>query len=267
MSGNALHGGAPGAPGAARALHDVPRRAVPGARGGEPGMPIRGIVNTAHALAWHAMRQEVVANNLANANTDAFKADRLVARLEADTGFPLPVRHVDLQQGSFRDTGRALDVALDGPGFLVVETAAGERLTRGGSLALDADGRLVDAHGDPVLDEHGPVVALGAELVVEPDGTVLVDGAAAGRLRLVVPDDPQALLKEGAGRFVAGGPVHAAGPDTVRVRQGSVEEPNLDALLSMVDLITIQRAYLSNLDALRAMDGVLGVIAGEVGKV
>lgn len=230
-------------------------------------MPIRGIVNTAHALSYHALRQEVTANNVANANTDAFKGDRLVARLLPDRGHPVPVRSTDLAQGRIRDTGRPLDLALEGAGYLVVHTEGGERLTRGGSLRLDAGGRLIDAEGDPVLGIGGPLALHGAEIEIEPDGEVMVDGATAGRLRVVTVDEPGTLLKEGAGRFVAPGTVRPAEPEVVRVRQGGVEDPNVDGLLSMVDLVTIQRAYVSNLDALRAMDGVLGVIAGDVGRV
>jgi flagellar basal body rod protein FlgG len=178
----------------------------------------------------------------------------------------VPVRGLDLQQGVFRETGRPLDVGLDGPGFLVVKTERGERLTRGGSMRLDAQGFLTDQHGNPVLGQGGPMILNGAEVEVQADGTVLVDGAAAGRLRIETVDDPATLLKEGSGLYVPATPTRPVAEETTRARQGAVEEPNVDPLLSMVDLITIQRAYAANVDALKAMDSVLGVITTEVGK-
>lgn len=230
-------------------------------------MPLRGILDTARSLSFYLRWQEVTANNLANTNTDAFKADRLAAVRSAGEQHATPLERTDLQQGAFHDTGRPLDVALDGPGFFVVHTARGDRLTRGGSLKLDSNGQLVDSHGDPILGDDGPLTLTGAAVEVRSDGSVLVDGTAAGQLRVVTVADPQTLLKEGFGRFVPKGPVEDVAEGATRVRQGAIEEPNMDPLLSMVDMITIQRAYAANVDALKAMDGVLATVTGEVGRV
>ncbi len=230
-------------------------------------MPIQGILNTAHTLSLYQRWQEITANNVANANTDAFKVDRLTAVQVPGSERPVPVQTTDLQQGAFRETGRPLDVALDGPGFLVVRTPQGERLTRGGSLHLDPDGWLVDGQGAPVLGDQGPLALSGSSIEVKGDGSLLVDGAVAGRLRLAEVADPNALVKEGFGRYATSSPLHPAADGAVRVRQGTIEEPNFDPLMSMVDLVTIQRAYAANADALRAIDGVLGTVVNEVGKV
>jgi flagellar basal-body rod protein FlgF len=238
-------------------------------RGGalEDRMPIKGILNTAHALSFYTRRQEVQANNLANASSDGFKADRVFAHATNGSPYPVPVQDVDMQQGAFRETARPLDISLDGPGFFVVDTPAGERLTRGGSFALDSAGRLTDGSGNLVLGtEDGPLLVQGGTVEIHADGELTVDGAHAGRLRIVEPEQPGQLLKEGLGRFVAGGPLRAAGAET-RVRQGAVEDANLDPTLAMVDLVTIQRAFSANMDALKAMDGVLGSITNDVGKV
>lgn len=228
-------------------------------------MPIHGIIRTAHALGFYEKLQEVTANNLANANTDAFKAHRLTAQLKPGGEHAVPVESLDLQQGAMRDTGRALDVALEGRGFLVVKTGNGERLFRGGSLRLDAGGRLVTPEGDPVLGDDGPLVLQGSDVQVQRDGTVIVDDTIAGKLRLVDVDRPSALLKEGGGRYRTEEDPHAAG-DACTVRQGSLEDANLDPILSMVDLVAIQRAYSANVDCMKCLDGVLGTITNEVGK-
>ena len=230
-------------------------------------MSVDSMVNTARSMSYYLRLQEVTADNLANANTDAFKAARLAAHAEPGSTHPVPVQEMDLQQGRFRETGRPLDLSLEGPGFFVVQTEAGERLTRGGSLRLDGTGRLTDLHGNPVLGESGALVLYGSEVQVHPDGTVTVDDALVDRLRIENVQDPSTLRKEGSGRFVPDGPLQSVSSDETQVRQGLIEEANLDPLLSTVDLITIQRAYAANADALRAMDSVLGVVTSDVGKV
>lgn len=229
-------------------------------------MPLKGILNTAHALSFYTRRQEVTANNLANAGSDGFKADRVLGHAIGGSPYPVPVQDTDLRQGAFRETSRPLDLALDGPGFFVVSTPRGERLTRGGSFSLDAAGRLTDGAGDLVQGVEGPLLVQGGRVEIQGDGQVTVDGALAGRLRIVEPEQPGRLLKEGLGRYVPEGPLRAAGTGT-SLRQGAVEDANVEPLLTMVDLVTIQRAFAANMDALKAMDGVLGTITNEVGKV
>ena len=230
-------------------------------------MPLQGILNSARTLAFYARRQEVTANNLANASSDAFKADRVLAHALPGTSTPVAVQDTDLRQGPFRETARSLDLALDGPGFFVVQTAQGERLTRGGSFRLDTAGRLADSEGNLVLGDGGPLLLEGSKVEVQGDGTVAVDGQSAGRLRIVDVEDPARLTKEGFGRYAPGGEVRPVDEDATHVRQGAVEEANLDPLQSMVDLVTIQRAFAANVDALKAMDSVLGAVTNEVGRV
>ena len=216
-------------------------------------------------MSYYTRMQEVVTNNIANSSTEGFKADRITAHLMGNAPHPMPFETTDMRQGAFRETGRALDLSLDGPGFFVVQSPHGERLVRGGSFRLSPDGTLTDGRGNPVLGTHGPLVLNGSSVEVRNNGTVLVDGTPVGDLR-VEDADPSALAKEGANAYVSTGPRRSAGVATL-VRQGSVEEPNLDPIASMVDLVTIQRAYAANVDAMRAMDGVLSTVTGELGRL
>ncbi|MCC6652505.1 MAG: flagellar hook basal-body protein [Candidatus Eisenbacteria bacterium] len=229
-------------------------------------MPLQGILNTARSLSYYMRKQEVTANNLANSRSDAFKADRIRAERVSGAVFPVPVQDLDLQQGTFRETARPLDLSLDGGGFFVVDTPQGERLTRGGSFRLDSVGHLTDSQGHRVMGADGPLLLQGGTVEVHGDGSIVVDGSNAGRLRIVDVADPTQLRKEGFGRFTTTAVPAAVDPNVTRVRQGAVEEANLDPLLSMVDLVTIQRAFTANMDALRAMDSVLGAVSNEVGK-
>jgi flagellar basal-body rod protein FlgG len=223
------------------------------------------IMTSARTLGYYTRLQEVTANNLANVSSDAYKGDRITAQSLGGDSAPTPVHTLDLRQGTLRDTTRPLDVALAGEGFLVVRTAQGERLTRGGSLEVSRDGFLVDRHGDLLLGEDGPLHVAGQELVLEADGTVVVDGARAGRLRLETVADASLLRKEGEGRFAA--LAKTLGAPGVQLRQRAIEDANVSPLLGTVDLIMIQRAYAANTEALRTMDGVLGTVTGDIGRV
>jgi flagellar basal body rod protein FlgG len=231
-------------------------------------MGLNAIKSTAQTLGYYTRLQALTANNLANSDTDGFKADTMAARLVGTATYPVPVTRIDLSQGTLQQTGRTLDVAMDGPGFLVLQTPEGERLSRGGSLALDAANRLADRHGNLVLGENGPIqvpIRYGA-LEIQADGDVVVDGTRIDRLRRETVDEPTALLKEGAGRFLASQPTRPADATTM-LRQGSIEESNQDTLRGVVDLVTIQRAYAANVDSLKALDSVLSTVVNEVGKV
>src|SRR5450631_2215038 len=179
-------------------------------------------------------QMDVVANNVANVNTNGYKADHSLfeeyLRSGAQEGnFAAPDRRVSfvLDNGTFKDftqgpteqTKNPLDIAIDGGGFLVVQTAAGERYTRDGGLQLNGQGQLVTAAGNPVLGTAGPIVfqPTDHDVNVTPDGTITVQEGSShtdslrGKLRLVSFPDAQKLLKEGANLYSAG--QGAAQPD------------------------------------------------------
>jgi flagellar basal-body rod protein FlgF len=230
-------------------------------------VPSGGIAGLARTLSYYTRLHEVTASNLANAASEGFKADRITAALDPVGVFPVPVQKLDLSQGPLRTTGRALDIALQGDGFLVVRTASGERLIRGGSLELDGAGLLTDRHGNPVLDSDGKVVALPpGEVVIDSGGTIHVAGSAVARLKLVTAS-PGQLRKEGHNRFVSDGETQPVAEGSVRVHQGQLEDANVDTLSGMVDLVLMQRAYTASVEALRTMDGVLASVTSDVARI
>jgi flagellar basal-body rod protein FlgF len=228
--------------------------------------PLDGILRAARTLSYYGRRQEVTANNLANVNTAGFKMDRITAQRPSDLTHPIPVEAMDLSQGALRMTGRPLDVALEGDGFLVLETEHGERLGRGGSLRLDGAGQLVAEDGVPVVGDNGPIVVTGSAVTIDPEGQVSSDGQVVDRLRLVRPSEDAVLVKEGAGRFRLQQGELVEVPE-LRVRQGHLEEPNIDSVGGMISLVTIQRAYGSAATALKTMDGVLGSVTTDVARL
>src|SRR5688500_8860059 len=131
-----------------------------------------GLTAAASALRYWERRQEVASNNLANVSTDCFKGERVFGQMFGDA-MTAAQTATDLRNGTLRQTHNPLDVAIVGDGFLVVDTPAGERFTRGGSLGLDPERRLVDAGGRPVLGEAGPDGVAGP--IVVPPGAVSID--------------------------------------------------------------------------------------------
>jgi flagellar basal-body rod protein FlgF len=211
-------------------------------------------------------QMDAVANNVANINTNGFKADRPLfeeyLRSPAhEDNFVRSDRRVSFVQdrGTFKDfaagnneqTRNPLDVAIDGKGFLVVQTPAGERYTRDGNLQINNQGQLVTQRGYPVLGGSGPIVfqQTDKQINIATDGNVTVlEGtnridSVRGKLRIVSFADPQQLVKDGGNLFSAGQGV-APQPDTTsRVNQGFVEKSNVNSVFEMSRLVEITRTY------------------------
>jgi flagellar basal-body rod protein FlgF len=211
-------------------------------------------------------QMDVVANNVANVNTNGFKADRSLfeqfLRSPAhEDNFQRPDRQVAFVQdrGTFKDfatgasemTKNPLDVAIDGKGFLVVQTPAGERYTRDGNLQINNQGQLVTQSGYPVMGGSGPIVfqQTDKQITIAPDGNVTVlEGSnridsVRGKLRIVSFADAQKLVKDGGNLYSAGQGVAPLPDTTSRVNQGYVEKSNVNSVTEMSRMIEITRAY------------------------
>ncbi len=220
----------------------------------------------ARAFHYWDRRQEAVAHNLANASTPGFKGERVFARLLEGVGVE-PLGSTDLRPGAMTGTGRPLDLALDGEGFLVVETPEGERLTRGGSFQLDPFRGVVDAQGNPLLGDSGPIVLPEGDLEVTPQGEIRVDGSIVATLRVERLDRGAALHREGGMRFRVEGRTTPLPVGEAKVRQGHLEESNVDPVGALVEMIEIQRAYSALQRSVLVVDGVMDRISNDLGRV
>jgi flagellar basal body rod protein FlgG len=217
------------------------------------------------AFHYWERRQEAVAHNLANASTPGFKGERVFASLLSGNVQPASV--TNFQEGALQSTGRPMDLALEGEGFLVLRTPEGERLVRGGSFQLDSDRQVVDAHGNYLLGDSGPMALPEGDYEITPAGVVKVDDVPVATLRIVLPRENTPMQREGGVRFRSedlGRPVEEG---TVKVHQGHLEESNVDPVDAMVEMIEIQRAYAAIQRSVMVMDGVLGRISNDLGKV
>jgi flagellar basal-body rod protein FlgF len=204
-------------------------------------------------------RMDVAANNLANVSTSGFKADTLLLE-EADATSahadedPRQIRFVrdigimhGMEQGPIAMTGNALDVAIEGEGFFMVEGFNGEpQYTRDGAFSIAGDGRLVSSDGRAVLNSGGAPIVLdpqGESPSIGRDGVIRVAGVEAGRIGVVSFAAPGALTKVGDNLWDAQG--QQPGDFEGVVVQGALEGSNVRPVLELTRLIEISRAYAS----------------------
>lgn len=219
---------------------------------------------------------DVTSNNVANAGTSGFKASRALfqEKLVAEQG---PDQHYaevsrignDLSQGRIESTGNALDLALDGKGFFAVKTPAGERYTRDGSFRIDADGSLVNAFGQQVLDDENETIQFPSdvsEIEVSQEGDVFADSTFVGTVKVVNFDETQ-LERVGASQFQATGvPIaEGAGDERALVLSESLEGSNFNTVRGVVEIVKVSRTYQALLKMIESYKETEGRAATALG--
>jgi len=203
-------------------------------------------------------RQQLLSNNLANASTPGFRAELATFRAVPVRGDGSTTRVFALEAtaghsdapGPVTATGRNLDVAVRGNGYLSVQALDGtEAYTRAGALEVSPDGTLVNAQGLPVLSDGGPItVPPGAQVDIGEDGTVTArvagqPGQTLGRLKVVTPDadNPVRRSEDGLFRGPEGDPLPADA--NARVQSGALEGSNVNPIEAMVGMIAVSRQF------------------------
>lgn len=208
------------------------------------------------ALVARTQALDSIANNLANASTNGFRAERnvftsILASAQSTSLTPLNQAindfgvlggtTLDLAQGAIQKTGNDLDLAIQGSGFFAVQTANGPMYTRDGSFRVSAKGELVTTSGDAILGDKGAISILPGQVSISSDGTISSNGAIAGKLKVVKFAPGTALASAGNNYYSA--PAKSESPDTdSSVQQGVLESSNVNPMSSMVELISAQRS-------------------------
>jgi flagellar basal-body rod protein FlgF len=201
---------------------------------------------------------DVIATNIANADTPGFRAERVLFSdwLSKQNGTKAPngdkslaytqdrATYRDQKQGAFRETGNPLDVAIAGNGFFTVGTPNGPRLTRAGSFTIGQNGNIQDMSGNAVLDTNGQPIQVAATdtgIQIAADGTVSSVNGQIAKIGVVTPNDPNQLQAEGGRLFLANTPTTAvAMPHLV---QGAVESSNVQPVLEMTRMMDTTRQF------------------------
>jgi flagellar basal-body rod protein FlgG len=244
-------------------------------------------------------RMETITNNITNVDTTGYKKENLVShtfdavmlqRVNDDAalgaaeiidvrqtasaplvgpmnyGTQIDQLYVDYSQGGFEETERATDMALAGDVFFVLETPAGERYSRAGAFLVDAEGFLIDPDGNYVLGLGGRIYAGGNNFSVDAAGNIAVGGQYSDTLRLVSFEDDDTLRKQGGNLFYSdAAPVEPVG--AYEVKQGFLENSNVDVGREMVDMLTVYRAYETNQRMLTMIDEIVGKAVNDIGRL
>ncbi|MFN3523248.1 MAG: flagellar basal-body rod protein FlgF [Phenylobacterium sp.] len=201
---------------------------------------------------------DIVANNIANADTAGFKVESLMARTEpknpANTApGPRPVKFVlddgvarNFGQGTLRTTGGTFDLGIEGDGFFTVNTAEGERYTRDGRFRMDPTGRLVTEDGDPLAGEGGGEIVIDPEkgpVTISKDGVVSQGTERIGKIGVVEFAELSVLRKDGGNLYRNTSNLQPAPQPDAVIHQGMLESSNVNPVLEITRMIEVTRAY------------------------
>ena len=246
---------------------------------------VKALYSAASGMFAQQLRQDAVANNIANVSTTGYKkaigAHRgfyqiFLDAIAIDTlrpgdvpggGMLLDATASDFSQGTIQHTNEPLDVALDGPGFFVVEGPGGNNLyTRSGHFTMNEDGELVTENGYKVQGEGGAIAASGANVMIGDDGRVVVDGAERGVLQVVTFEDPRVLMRVGDTMFAAPDTVFPSIAEPVRLVSNALESSNTSIAAEMIDMLVTARNFEANQRVILAVDSTLDKTINDVGR-
>jgi flagellar basal-body rod protein FlgF len=201
----------------------------------------------------------IISNNLANLNTTGFKEEIafftiLNQSIEGSKGSEdlnevvnQSVRTrtaLNVASGSLTPSGGDLDIAIEGNGFLEVDTPRGIRYTRNGSLHLNAQSQLATSEGFPIKGDNDSAISIGpGKIRIGTDGAVSVDGAQVGRIKIVAFENVSTLRKDGNSLFVSSANPVAERPSGASIRSGYLEQSNVNAVSSIVQMVDILRHF------------------------
>lgn len=238
---------------------------------------IRGIYRSASGMLPRVKKQEIIANNMANAGTTGFKKNVMFiqeltkaqdARVSKKSDWEqsmLARVHVDYSPGVFDKTDNPLDLAIDGDGFFVLQMSdGGQALSRSGSFIVDKEGFLALPGGLRVIGDGGPIQVGDGVLAVSQTGVVEVNGTPAGQIIPQAVENLDNLVRLGGSLFGVPEEETLIPAISATVRQGYLETSNVDVVNEMVDMIVAYRTYEANAKALQSQDSSLEHLFGRV---
>jgi len=224
-----------------------------------------GLFIAASGMVAEQTRQDQLSNDLANASTPGYKSDSspqhsfgsvLLANTEGgpsigsvDEGVALGATYTDLAPAAIQETGEPLDFAVQGKGFLAVQTAQGVRYTRNGQFTTNAAGVLTDQYGNPVLSQSG------SQIKVPASGTL--PASALGLFEL------SSAQKQGENLFAG----TVSGKPSGTIRQGALEASGVDAANVMIEMIDSLRSFQSGQQAIQAIGQTMQAASTQVGSL
>lgn len=251
---------------------------------------LKGFYTLTSGMLTQSRNLNTISNNMANTSTPGFKKDTMVsttfqeellyrtgnkdksgrASLGSSTSM---IRKADktitnYSQGTFDDTERTLDFAIQDKGFFEIQTKDGNRYTRNGSFTLDEQGYLTLQHVGRVMGENGPILLNADNINVDNKGNILSEtGEELGRIKIVDFNDYSQLTKIDEGVFQNPNAQNIKLNDNPNIKSKTLERSNVNPMNEMVSMMTSQRALQSASQILKMYDQLLGKAVTEIGRV
>jgi flagellar basal-body rod protein FlgG len=247
----------------------------------------RGLYIAATGMMLQRRKMETIVNNITNSDTNGFKKDYLISHsfddvmlqrindvnVVSQTRFVGPLNFgtqvdmivTDFDIGNFEDTGSTTDLLIAGDGFFVIETPQGERYTRAGAFQINSGGYLIDGNGYFLLGTQGRIYVGNENFRVADNGSVFIGDELVNKVRVVSFADNGMLRKEGNNLYssLAEPAENAQGI----VKQGFLENSNVEIAREMVDMLSVYRAYETNQRMITMIDEINGKAVNEIGRV
>jgi flagellar basal-body rod protein FlgG len=232
------------------------------------------ITDIAKAGARKLSQLDYVTNNIANSSTSGFKAEHMYYSMKGKSvqegalvELGSTVSKMDFSQGTLRVTGNVLDLAIEGDGFFTIQTKQGDTYTRNGSFVLNTNHELVTQSGEPVLGESGKIVMNGGKVNIDQQGSIYVDEALAGKLKIAAFENPQALTRSANGGFIDSEKAGLKRSTEHRIASGFVESSNVNAVREMTDMMEIQRTFETYQKMILTLQDLDKISTNRIGKV
>ncbi len=234
---------------------------------------VSGIDMAAKGMQARMKNLEIVANNLANLNTTGFKKELPFSTVLDKFGNATIQQNIDFRQGEMEQTSNPLDLAISGNGYFVIQTNNGAELTRDGSFKINNEGYLVNADGNEVMGSNGAIYlnnldsSQKKQITISNKGEIKLGDNIVDTLLIEKMNDPEnAKLTSGVDFMPGAGGYQIASPDDYIVKQGYLEESNVNAIKEMEQMIQISHEYDSNHKIINYLDKTLDE-ANQIGKV
>lgn len=249
---------------------------------------IKGLYTAASGMLASKQRLNVVSNNLANSDTTGYKKEgtvresfpeMLINKIDSEgkeeigslgTGVRNQFSYTDFSSGKLKHTSNPLDLAIQGEGFFVVETPAGQRYTKNGNFTLNEVGQIVTQEGYPLLNEEGePMQTIDNRSInFDGEGQLYLDDLEAGNVQVVDFEDNRNLEKVGENLYqLADEGVEAQEAENYQIRQGYQEASNVNVVKEMTNMIEANRHYEMNQRAIKTADQTLEKTVNQVGRI
>ncbi|MEP6501883.1 MAG: flagellar hook basal-body protein [Betaproteobacteria bacterium] len=172
----------------------------------------------------------------------------------------------DTRHGTLKTTDAALDVALMGNGFFEIETTQGPAYTRNGQFHLDARGTLVTAQGQPVAGQGGQITLTPGPVTIDASGQVIQNARPVGQLKVVDFEGSATLRHSASGLYTATAPARPMADTEVQVRQGALENSNVDHMTEMVQMVQVMRHFETMARVVQGYDDMMGTAINKLGS-